>query len=73
MDPQQKLVLHVGYLTFEQRHTQVSSLCAHHGGDFAMGIFVGVEPSGLQALERVSPFFAVTSRASSIASGRLSY
>ncbi|EGB03809.1 hypothetical protein AURANDRAFT_67701 [Aureococcus anophagefferens] len=53
MDPQQKLVLHVGYLTFEQRHTQVSSLCAHHGGDFAMGIFVGVEPSGLQALERV--------------------
>ena len=52
IDPQQALVLHVGYTAFvgeRQYGGGVSQIVRHGGLEYSpVGVFVGVEPSGLK-------------------------
>ena len=70
MDPQQSLVLHVGYAALvcgrDSKNVRDGLVYSN------VGVFVGVEPSGLGVQEAASVFSA-SGGAASITSGRLSY
>ena len=74
MDPQQVFVLHVGYAALVARESdwadretrRADLLCCD------VGVFVGVEPSGL-VIAGSSTAFSATGAAASITSGRLSF
>ena len=70
MDPQQSLVLHVGYAALVRGRDlkNVRDGLVYSG----VGVFVGVEPSGLRVQEAASVFSA-SGGAASITSGRFSY
>ena len=74
MDPQQSFVLHVGYAVLV-RGQESDGIDAERGRDALMysgvGVFVGVEPSGLVAGE--ASVFSASGGAGSITSGRFSY
>ena len=69
MDPQQVLVLHVGYIILHESHRSCLRGAMLY---FNIGVFVGVESSGLAHSKRTNVFSASGS-ALSISSGRLSY
>ena len=69
MDPQQSLVLSVGYSVLRQGSDFLSSRSSFANSN--TGVFVGVEPSGLEKKE-VS-VFSVSGSALSVTAGRLSF
>ena len=75
LDPQQRLVLHVGYGALGRGGGRGSQQTASRDtlvyAD--IGVFVGVESSGLSAVSEETSTFSASGGALSIASGRLSY
>ena len=75
LDPQQRLVLHVGYGALGRVGGPGSQPTANRDAlVYAdIGVFVGVESSGLSAVSEQTSTFSASGGALSIASGRLSY
>ena len=69
MDPQQSLVLSVGYGVLRQGNEFLSSRSSFTNSN--TGVFVGVEPSGLEKKE--ANVFSASGGASSVTAGRLSF
>ena len=69
MDPQQSLVLGVGYGVLRQGSDSSSSRSSFTNSN--IGVFVGVEPSGLERKE--ASVFSASGGALSITAGRLSF
>ena len=69
MDPQQSLVLSVGYSVLRQGSDPSSSQSSFTNSN--TGVFVGVEPSGLENKE--ANVFSASGGASSVTAGRLSF
>ena len=67
MDPQQNLVLSVGYSALRQGGDFLSSI------DSNIGVFVGLEASGLKGHKEETSVYSASGGALSVTSGRLSY
>ena len=67
MDPQQNLVLSVGYSALRQGGNLLSSINSN------IGVFVGLEASGLKGHKEETSVYSASGGALSVTSGRLSY
>ena len=67
MDPQQNLVLSVGYSALRQGDDSLSSINSN------IGVFVGLEASGLKGHKEEASVYSASGGALSVTSGRLSY
>ena len=67
MDPQQNLVLSVGYSALRQGDDFLSSINSN------IGVFVGLEASGLKGHKEETSVYSASGGALSVTSGRLSY
>ena len=67
MDPQQNLVLSVGYSALRQGGDFLSSIKSN------IGVFVGLEASGLKGHKEETSVYSASGGALSVTSGRLSY